>query len=111
MTVYAKSPWVQAFPKARVPAYPKHGGADAADVVIIGGGLTGCATAYAFAAAGVKVTLLEAGQIGRGSSGSASGWINEDPGVGFADLEQAIGLRDAKRAYQSWRRASLDFAS
>ena len=57
------------------------------------------------------MTLLEAAQIGRGSSGSASGWINEDPGVGFADLEQAVGLRGAKRAYQSWRRASLDFAA
>src|SRR5580765_1738970 len=111
MTVYSRSPWIQAFPKARVPTYPKHRGADTADVVIIGGGLTGCAIAYAFAAAGVKVTLLEAAQIGHGSSGSASGWLNEDPGVGFADLEKAVGLRDAKRAYQSWRRASLDFAS
>lgn len=111
MTVYARSPWVHQFPKARVPAYPRHRGTDAADVVIIGGGLTGCATAYAFAAAGVKVTLLEAERIGHGSSGSASGWINEDPGVGFATLEQTVGLGDAKRAYQSWRRASLDFAS
>jgi hypothetical protein len=111
MTNYGRSPWIQQFPKPRVPAFPRYRGATASDVVIIGGGLTGCATAYAFAAAGVKVTLLEAAQIGQGSSGSASGWLNEDPGVGFADLEQAVGLRDAKRAYQSWRRASLDFAS
>jgi glycine/D-amino acid oxidase-like deaminating enzyme len=111
MTTYGRSPWIQQFPKLHVPSYPRHRGASAADVVIIGGGLTGCATAYAFAAAGVNVTLLEAAQVGRGSSGSASGWLNEDPGVGFADLEQAIGLRDAKRVYQSWRRASLDFAS
>ena len=101
MTVYGSSPWVKAFPKSRVPAYPKHRGADAADVVIIGGGLTGCATAFAFAAAGVKVTLLEAAQIGQGSSGSSSGWVNEDPGVGYADLERAIGGRGAKRAFQS----------
>ena len=111
MTNYGRSPWIQQFPSSRVPTFPRYRGANAADVVIIGGGLTGCATAYAFAAAGVKVTLLEAAQIGRGSSGSASGWLNEDPGAGFADLERAIGLRDAKRAFQSWRRASLDFAS
>ena len=111
MTVYERSPWIQAFPKARVPSYPRHRGADAADVVIIGGGLTGCATAFAFAAAGVKVTLLEAAQIGQGSSGASSGWVSEDPGVGFADLERAIGGRGAKRAFQAWRRASLDFAS
>ena len=111
MTTYGRSPWVTQFPKARVPSFPRHRGADATDVVIIGGGLTGCATAYAFAAAGAKVTLLEAAQIGQGSSGSAPGWISEDPGVGFADLTQVIGPRGAKRAFQSWRRASLDFAA
>ena len=111
MTNYGRSPWIQQFPNARVPACPRQRGAGAADVVIIGGGLTGCATAYALAVAGAKVMLLEAAQIGHGSSGSSSGWMNGDPGVGFADLEQAIGLRNAKRAYQSWRRAALDFAS
>lgn len=82
-----------------------------ADVVIIGGGLTGCATAYAFAAAGVKATLVEAAQVGHGSSGSASGWLNEDPGVGFAELERAVGPGGAKRAFQLWRRSALDFAA
>jgi glycine/D-amino acid oxidase-like deaminating enzyme len=111
MTIYSRSPWIQQFPKSRVPEFPRQRGAMTADVVIIGGGLTGCTTAYAFAAAGVKVTLVEAAQIGHGSSGSASGWINEDPGVGFADLDQAIGLRGATRAFHGWRRAALDFAS
>ena len=32
MTIYGRSPWVQAFPKTRVPAYPRHRGADAAYV-------------------------------------------------------------------------------
>src|SRR5437660_10641616 len=111
MTVYAKSPWIQAFPKARVPAYPKHRGADAADVVIIGGGLTGCATAYAFAAAGVRVALLEAGRIGLASSGRAAGWIADDPGIPFIDLERAVGMRSARRAWVAWRRAALDFTA
>jgi glycine/D-amino acid oxidase-like deaminating enzyme len=111
MTNYGRSPWIQQLPKARVPAFPRQRGAITADVVIIGGGLTGCATAYAFAAGGVNVTLVEAAQIGHGSSGSASGWINEDPGVGFAQLEQTIGRRGATRIFQSWRRAALDFAS
>ena len=111
MTIYGRSPWIQQFPKARVPSFPRQRGAMTADVVIIGGGLTGCATAYAFAAAGVNVTLVDAAQIGHGSSGSASGWINEDPGVGFAELEQAIGRRGATRTFQNWRRAALDYAS
>ena len=111
MTKYGRSPWIDRFPNARVPAFPRQRGAMTADVVIIGGGLTGCATAYAFAAAGVNVTLVEAAQIGHGSSGSASGWINEDPGVGFAELERATDRGGAKHAFQSWRRAALDFAS
>ena len=111
MTNYSRSPWIDRFPKAHVPAFPRQRGAMTADVVIVGGGLTGCATAYAFAAAGVKVTLVEAAQVGRGSSGSASGWVNEDPGVGFAELTAAIGLRGATRAFQLWRRSALDFAS
>ncbi len=111
MTAYGRSPWIERFPKARVPAFPRQRGAMTTDVVIIGGGLTGCATAYAFAAAGVKVTLVEAAHIGRGNSGSSSGWLSEDPGVGFADLERAVGLRGAKSAFQSWRRAALDCAA
>ena len=35
-------------------------------VVVIGGGLTGAATAYVFAAAGLRVALLEADRLGGG---------------------------------------------
>ena len=79
--------------------------------MIIGGGLTGCATAYAFAGAGVKVVLIEAGQIGRGGAGHAAGWIADDPGVPFTDVAKALGLRGARLAWQSWRRAALDFTA
>jgi len=81
------------------------------EAVIVGGGLTGCTTAYAFAAAGLKVLLLEADQIGRGATAYSSGWIAEEPGVAFADLEKAVGLRGARYAWQVWRRAALDFIS
>src|SRR6202163_1835690 len=111
MTKYGKSPWVDLFPNSRVPAYPRYRGSIATDIAIVGGGLTGCATAYAFAAAGIKVALIEQGQIGRGSSGSSSGWISDDPGVAFGALEQALGLRPARQAWQAWRRAALDFGA
>jgi len=110
-TTYGKSPWIDWFPKSRVPSYPRHTGAAPSDAVVIGGGLTGCLTAYAFAAAGVKTTLLEAERIGRGDSGRSSGWIADDPGVSFADLEKRIGLRGARRTFQAWRRAALDFTA
>ncbi len=111
MTTYGRSPWVGSFPRSRIPTYPKQRGTLDHDAVIIGGGLTGCATAYAFAAAGVNVLLLEADRIGRGSSGAGVGWIGGEPGVRFGALAQAIGLRAARRAWQAWHRAGLDFAA
>jgi glycine/D-amino acid oxidase-like deaminating enzyme len=111
VTKYDCSPWIDRVKKSRVPSYPRYRGATATEVVIVGGGLTGCATAYAFSAAGVKAIMLEAGQIGRGTTGSSAGWLGDDPGVGFAELEKAIGLRDARRGWHAWHRAGLDFAA
>jgi glycine/D-amino acid oxidase-like deaminating enzyme len=110
-TRYGRSPWIDRFPKSKVPAHPAHHGSLALDAVIIGGGLTGCATAYAFAAAGVDVALLEADRIGRGGSGTSTGWLGPEPAAGFVDLEARLGRRGAKHVWQSWRRASLDFAT
>ena len=107
--VYGRSYWIDQFPRSRVPSYPRHTGSREVDVAIVGGGLTGCATAYAFAAAGLKVALFEAGRIGRGETGLSTGWITDEPTVPFASLDKAVGRRFARHAYQSWRRASLDF--
>jgi glycine/D-amino acid oxidase-like deaminating enzyme len=81
------------------------------EVAIVGGGLTGCATAYAFAAAGIGVALFEADRIGRGSSGSSAGWITDEPSTRFADVDRVLGRRAARHAWQAWRRAALDFAA
>ncbi len=111
MTQYGRSPWTDRFPRSRVPSYPRLRGRHDFDVVVIGGGLTGCATAYAFAAAGIKVALIEAAQIGRGASALSTGWISDDPGASFVAAEQLIGRRAARHAWQSWRRAALDFTA
>src|SRR5712692_9988750 len=111
MTKYGRSPWLDRFPKSRLPSYPRHRGRLDTDVAIVGGGVTGCATAYAFAAAGIKVALVEAEHIGRKSTASAAGWVADEPGVPFADLERALGRRAARRAWRAWRRAALDFAA
>src|SRR5690349_21076084 len=111
MTKYGKSPWIDQFPKSRVPSYPTHRGDSHTTVVVVGGGLTGCLTAYGLAAGGEKVVLLEANQIGRGTTAVATGWIAEEPDVSFHELEKTIGLRAARRAFQAWRRAALDFSA
>jgi sarcosine oxidase subunit beta len=43
------------------------------DAIIIGGGFLGVSTAYQLSRAGVRTLLLEAGDIGSGTSGSCSG--------------------------------------
>ena len=110
-TRYGSSPWVDLFPKSRIPTYPRHQGTETIDVVIVGGGLTGCVAAYVFAGAGVRVALLEADRIGRGRSSAACGWIGTDPGVGFGAVQLALGVRTARHAFQAWRRAALDLTA
>ena len=111
MIRYGRAPWGDRFPASRVPSYPRHRQPSTADVVVVGGGLTGCTTAYAFATAGINVVLLEADRIGRGSASMAAGWISDDPGVPFAEAENLLGRRVARNGFQAWRRAALDFSA
>src|SRR5262252_3251886 len=114
MIRYGRAPWGDRSPASRVPSYPRHRqplSTDAVDAVIVGGGLTGCATAYSFAAAGLKVVLLEDDRIGRGATSLSAGWISDDPGVPFAEAENLLGRRVARNGFQAWRRAALDFSA
>jgi glycine/D-amino acid oxidase-like deaminating enzyme len=111
MTRFGRAPWGDRFPASRVPSYPRHRTPTTTDVVIIGGGLTGCAAAYAFAAAGINVIVLEAERVGQGSTSLAAGWISDDPGVPFAEAEALLGLRVARAGFQAWRRAAIEFST
>ena len=100
--------WLDRFPKSRRPSYPKLRGESQTDVVIIGGGLTGCTCALSFAAAGVKCVVLEADRIGGGATAGSSGLVREDYDASFAENASAHGLRAARMLWQGMRRASLD---
>jgi glycine/D-amino acid oxidase-like deaminating enzyme len=80
-------------------------------VIVVGGGLTGCAAAYVFAAAGVKCVLLEADRVGSGSTARSSGLLRPDPGASFRETVGRYGLRDARALWQNTRRASLEMAA
>jgi glycine/D-amino acid oxidase-like deaminating enzyme len=110
-TRYGVSPWVHQFPESRRPDYPRLKGDLAVDVVILGAGLTGCATAWACASAGLKTVVLEADRVGAGASGRSAGLLLPEPGPMFRDVVQAHGLRAARQVFGAWRRASLDAAA
>ncbi len=102
------SPWLEA---ARAPSYPRFRGDRAAEVVVIGAGLTGCAVAYAAAAAGFDTLLLEAAKVGHGSTSRSGGFLSQDPGPSFRDVTAAHGLKNARRVFEAWRRGALDGAA
>src|SRR5262245_46155183 len=103
--------WLDRFPKSRRPSYPRFHGQLETDVVVVGGGLTGSACAWSFAAAGVKTVLLEADRLGTGATAGSLGLIREDFDASFQDTASAHGLRAARILWQGLRRASLDFAA
>jgi glycine/D-amino acid oxidase-like deaminating enzyme len=110
-TRYGVSPWIENVPRTRRPDLPRLRGELTTRVAIIGGGVTGCATAYACAVAGLAPILIEADRIGQGSAGRGAGLLLPEPGPSFRDLSARHGLRSARRIFESWRRASLDAAA
>jgi glycine/D-amino acid oxidase-like deaminating enzyme len=103
--------WLDRFPKSRRPQYSRFRGQLETDVVIVGGGLTGCVAAASFASAGVNVVVLEADRIGVGATAGSPGLLREDFDASFQSTASAHGLRAARLMWQSMRRASLDFAA
>src|SRR5687768_10276168 len=108
---YGVSPWVDEFPKKRRPDLPRFRGAESIPVVIIGGGLAGCCTAYAFAAAGVKVALLEGDRIGMSGASRGPGVLQGEAGVSYREIDERHGRKAARAMFEASRRAVLDLAT
>ena len=108
-TIYGTSYWLDRVGRRPAPATRLTGDLET-DVVVVGGGLTGCLTAALFARAGVPVVVLEAERVGD-RAGLDAGWLLETPGVDFLALQAALGLKDARRAYEASRKAALDVAA
>lgn len=73
-------------------------GAQAADVVIVGGGYTGLSAALHLAKAGTSVCLLEAAEIGFGGAGRNVGLINAGMWVMPEDFTKELGPGYGERA-------------
>jgi len=111
MTHYGRPFWSQRIPESRRPSWPRLRDALACDVAIVGGGLTGCTTAYVLATAGIKTCLLEADGVGRGATAASAGLIRPQPFARFTELERAYGRRAARRMWEMSRHAALDLAA
>jgi glycine/D-amino acid oxidase-like deaminating enzyme len=108
-TRYGVSPWLDG--AAKRATWPALAGRLDVPIVVVGGGLTGVATAYTCAAAGLRVALLEADRIGHGPSGGGPGIIQQTPPVPMVELEARHGRRVARAVWSAWRRAALDLAA
>ena len=103
--------WLDRAPAGRRPSYARFRGKADTAVVIVGGGLTGCACALSFAAAGIKVVLLEAEAIGQGATARGHGLVREDFDACFNETASTHGLAAARTMWQAFRRASLDVSA
>jgi glycine/D-amino acid oxidase-like deaminating enzyme len=110
-TRYGTSPWIASFPDPRRPAFDRFRGELTTDIVIVGGGLTGCALALAAAQAGLRPVLFEAERIGQSGAGRSAGVLLPEPGPAFRELQERHGLRAARTIFETWRRAAADAAS
>lgn len=90
--------WLDQY-RGRPPRFPAMHGRHEADVVIAGGGITGCLCAHLLAHAGIRVILLEAHRIGRGSTAASTALIMQEPDVDFRDLAQRHGAARTRRVW------------
>jgi glycine/D-amino acid oxidase-like deaminating enzyme len=110
-TKYGVSPWIDDFPKKRRPDFPRFRGSATYPVAIVGGGLAGCFTAFAFATAGINVALLEAERLGFAGGARGNGVLQADAAPSYRDIEARYGRRVARAVFEASRRAVLDLAA
>ncbi len=111
MPGYGSRFWAERTADNRRRAYPKFRGDATADVVIIGGGLAGCAAAHGLAGAGFDVVLLEAERLASGATAGGFGAIVPQPDAQFAEVARASSARVARTAWKEAKRGALEFAT
>lgn len=68
---------------------------EVADVVVVGGGLLGCWTAYWLARSGAAVTLIERTALSWGATGRNGGFVRAGTAGGYADTVARLGREAA----------------
>jgi glycine/D-amino acid oxidase-like deaminating enzyme len=73
-----------------------------ADVVVVGGGLTGLSAAHTLAKRGVDAVLLEAGGVGWEASGRNGGHCNNGLSHDFTGVAARFGVERAREMYRAF---------
>jgi glycine/D-amino acid oxidase-like deaminating enzyme len=81
-------------------AYPRLDRDLRCDVAVIGGGITGALVAHRFAGEGIGTVLLEAGEIGHGSTAATTALIQYEIDAHLIDLIERVGRDHAERSYR-----------
>jgi gamma-glutamylputrescine oxidase len=88
-----------------LPELPQRASLRRAEVVVVGGGVTGCACALALAQAGVSVALLEAGEVASGASGRNGGFALRGAATSYQSARALLGPAPARMLWELSERA------
>jgi len=102
-----RSAW---FMDVDAPSYPVLDRPVMADVVVVGGGITGLTTALLAQRLGAKVVVVEADRIGHGSTGRSTGKVTSQHGLFAAQLQARHG-ESVARAYAETNQGAVDLVA
>ena len=86
-------------------AYPRVHGDARADVVVIGGGVTGALVAHQLVGTGFDTIVVDKREIGWGSTAASTALLQYELDVPLVELRDTIGRNAADRAYLACRDA------
>ncbi|MFE5320933.1 FAD-dependent oxidoreductase [Paenibacillus sp. NPDC056579] len=95
---YPESYWLAS---SRIPSFSKLTQDISVDTAIVGGGISGIVTAYMLSKQGLKVALLEAGQILNGTTGHTTAKITAQHDLIYDEFISHFGEEKARLYYEA----------
>ena len=92
--------WYTTLLAQKYPVAPPLMAAIKADVLIVGGGMTGISAAASFLGSGLKVVLLERNIIGGSSTGRSAGFLTPDSELELSQLIRRYGVDGAREVWE-----------
>jgi gamma-glutamylputrescine oxidase len=88
-----------------LPDVPRNSATGPVDVVVVGGGVTGCSCALTLARGGSRVRLLEAREIASGASGRNGGFALRGLCPAYDDARRSLGFDPSRALWELTERA------